>query len=128
MDLASAHRWFKRCLERAGLSTDWSLHDLRHSAADALYRVTGDIVLAQQLLRHADVRTTRGYLHPGSTASPKACERSKPKSCVQKMPTSSPIHDNRRYVKLAAQSRSPCDAEPDNFSIARLRSSTPACR
>ena len=27
--------------------------------------VTDDIVLAQQLLRHADVRTTRGYLHPG---------------------------------------------------------------
>jgi integrase/recombinase XerD len=51
--------------KRAGLSTEWSLHDLRHAAADALYRVTGDIVLAQQLLRHADVRTTRGYLHPG---------------------------------------------------------------
>lgn len=65
MDHASAHRWFKRCLRRAGLSDEWSLHDLRHAAADALYRVTGDIVLAQQLLRHADVRTTRGYLHPG---------------------------------------------------------------
>jgi site-specific recombinase XerD len=65
MDPSTTHHWFKRCLERAGLSTEWSLHDLRHAAADALYRVTGDIVLAQQLLRHADVRTTRGYLHPG---------------------------------------------------------------
>ncbi len=27
--------------------------------------VTEHIVLAQQLLRRADVRTTRGYLHPG---------------------------------------------------------------
>jgi integrase/recombinase XerC len=65
MDRATVHHWFKRCLTRAGLSTEWSLHDLRHAAADAIYRVTGDIVLAQQLLRHADVRTTRGYLHPG---------------------------------------------------------------
>lgn len=65
MDPSTAHLWFKRCLKRAGLSTEWSLHDLRHAAADALYRVTGDIVVAQQLLRHADVRTTRGYLHPG---------------------------------------------------------------
>jgi site-specific recombinase XerD len=65
MDPSSAHYWFKRCLKRAGLSTEWTPHDLRHAAADALYAVTGDIVLAQQLLRHADVRTTRGYLHPG---------------------------------------------------------------
>jgi site-specific recombinase XerD len=64
MNPASVHRWFKRALERAGLSTEWQLHDLRRAAADALYRATSDIVLAQQLLRHADVRTTRGYLHP----------------------------------------------------------------
>jgi integrase len=60
MNPASVHRWFKRALERAGLSTEWQLHDLRRAAADALYRATSDIVLAQQLLRHADVRTTRG--------------------------------------------------------------------
>jgi len=65
MDAATVHRWFKKALERASLSTEWSLHDLRHAAADALYRLTGDIVIAQQLLCHADVRTTRGYLHPG---------------------------------------------------------------
>jgi site-specific recombinase XerC len=34
------------------------------SLRGALWRATGDVVLAQQLLRHADVRTTRGYLHP----------------------------------------------------------------
>ena len=64
MDHSTLHRWFKDALANAGLPDSWSLHDLRHAAADALYSVTGDVVLAQQLLRHADVRTTRGYLHP----------------------------------------------------------------
>jgi integrase len=64
MEASTVHRWFKRALERAGLSTSWALHDLRRAAADALHEVTGDIVLAQQLLRHSDIRTTRGYLSP----------------------------------------------------------------
>jgi integrase len=64
MEASTLHRWFKGCLERAGLSTTWALHDLRRAAADALHEVTGDIVLAQQLLRHSDIRTTRGYLSP----------------------------------------------------------------
>jgi integrase len=63
MDHGSVHRWFKRCLELAGLP-DFPMHELRHSAGDAIYRLTGDLVLAQQLLRHEDIKTTRGYLHP----------------------------------------------------------------
>ena len=62
MDAASLHRWFKRALERAGLPAHVKLHELRHTAAEALYQLTGDIVLAQQLLRHEDIRTTRGYV------------------------------------------------------------------
>jgi hypothetical protein len=38
--------------------------ELRHSAADHLWRRTGDIVLAQQLLRHDSPATTAAYLHP----------------------------------------------------------------
>jgi integrase len=38
--------------------------ELRHTAADELYRETKDIVLAQQLLRHKSIETTRRYLHP----------------------------------------------------------------
>jgi len=37
---------------------------LRHSAADEIWRVTGDIVMAQQLLRHKSVGTNQAYLHP----------------------------------------------------------------
>jgi integrase/recombinase XerC len=64
MDQASVHRWFKRCLENARLPETIKIHELRHSAADNLWRVTGNIVLAQQLLRHESVGTTQAYLHP----------------------------------------------------------------
>ena len=40
------------------------LHELRHSAADNLWRETGNLMLAQQLLRHESVATTQAYLHP----------------------------------------------------------------
>jgi integrase len=63
LDPASLHRWFKRCLERAGLPTTFKIHELRHSAADALWRASGNLMLAQQLLRHEFV-ATQGYLHP----------------------------------------------------------------
>lgn len=59
-------RWIRRrftagsrpVFRRAGLPSAWSPHDLRHAAAAALYAVTNDVVLAQQLLRHSDIRTT----------------------------------------------------------------------
>jgi integrase len=60
---SSVHRWFKNCLAVAGLS-DRPLHELRHSAGDAIWRATGNLVLAQQLLRHISLETTRRYLHP----------------------------------------------------------------
>lgn len=62
MDRTTLHRWFKKCLARAGMPPDIQLHELRHTAAQALYDLSEDIVLAQQLLRHGDIRTTRGYL------------------------------------------------------------------
>lgn len=64
MTPSSVHRWFKRCLARAGLPDSMEMHELRHSAADHLWRVTGNIVLAQKLLRHESVGTTQTYLHP----------------------------------------------------------------
>jgi site-specific recombinase XerD len=39
-------------------------HELRHSAADNLWRKTGNLVLASKLLRHESVATTQAYLHP----------------------------------------------------------------
>ena len=59
MDAASLHRWFKKALKRAGLSESIKIHELRHSAADNLYRDTGNVILAQQLLRGIPASGTR---------------------------------------------------------------------
>lgn len=64
MSPAGVHYWFKRALERAGLPASIELHELRHSAADNLWRESGNIVLAQKLLRHKSPGTTAAYLHP----------------------------------------------------------------
>jgi site-specific recombinase XerD len=64
MDPASVHRWHKKCLERAELPASIKLHELRHSAGDNLWRQTGNLLLAQQLLRHQSVATTQHHLHP----------------------------------------------------------------
>lgn len=64
MSPAGVHYWFKRALRRAGLSESIMLHELRHSAADNLWRETGNIVLSQKLLRHKNPGVTAAYLHP----------------------------------------------------------------
>ncbi len=64
MSPAGIHYWFKRCLERAGLPATMKLHEMRHSAADNLWRESGNLTLAQKLLRHSSPATTAGYLHP----------------------------------------------------------------
>jgi integrase len=63
LNQASVHRWFQRCCDRAGLS-GIKLHELRHSAGDRLWRETGDLIAAKELLRHESVGTTQDYLHP----------------------------------------------------------------
>ena len=52
------------CLDRAGLPASVKVHELRHSAADNLWRQTGNLLLVQPLLRHESVATTQKYLHP----------------------------------------------------------------
>jgi len=64
MDSSAVHRWFKGCLRNAGLPETIQMHELRHTAADNIWRETGNIVLAQKLLRHESPATTAGYLHP----------------------------------------------------------------
>lgn len=64
MERSSVHRWFKRCLANAGLPETIEMHELRHTAGDHIWRTTGNLVLAQKLLRHKSPATTAGYLHP----------------------------------------------------------------
>ena len=113
MDAGSLHRWFKKALKRAGLSESIKIHELRHSAADNLYRDTGNVILAQQLLRHASVDCHDSGLPAPGTRRPSRGSRvasqgtSLMKSCVwlrcdPAPPNGLPLrtHDNRRYVKL----------------------------
>jgi integrase len=66
MNPSSVHRWFKRCLAKADLPQTIQMHELRHTAADHIWRRTGNIVLAQLLLRHQSPATTAAYLHPSA--------------------------------------------------------------
>jgi site-specific recombinase XerD len=64
MTSAGLDGWWKRCLKKAGLPESMLMHELRHSAADNLWRETGNLMLAKKLLRHSSVGTTESYLHP----------------------------------------------------------------
>lgn len=46
------------------LGPGWSMHSLRHRAANDWLAVSGDIVAVQELLGHASINTTRIYLQP----------------------------------------------------------------
>ena len=59
---AGIDNWFRRCSERAGV-VGYTMHQLRHAAADDLRRATGSTAAAQALLRHKSVATTVAYLH-----------------------------------------------------------------
>ena len=49
---------------RAGFDRNYNFHCMRHSAVTAVYRMTGDLFLAQRFARHASPLTTVVYTHP----------------------------------------------------------------
>jgi integrase len=63
MEASTMQRWWNALLERAGVAA-FPMHELRHSALDALWRKTGNLELVRQLARHESIRTTQDYLHP----------------------------------------------------------------
>lgn len=56
MHAQSLHKIIKR-------ATGWNPHSLRHAAATAAYRATGDLRAVQEMLGHASVATTQRYVH-----------------------------------------------------------------
>lgn len=58
--------------------TDFRFHDLRHTAATQMLRVTGDIAAVQEVLGHKDVATTRRYAHVTKEAKLRAMSRHSP--------------------------------------------------
>jgi len=65
----TAHNWWYDCLERAGLVGDRDsgtrtglfMHRGRHTVATEILRESGNIVAAQKMLGHADIRTTEEH-------------------------------------------------------------------
>jgi integrase len=58
------HRWWKGCLERAGLSSERKMHEARHTAITDFLRQTENLKLTQQFARHASIQTTADvYAH-----------------------------------------------------------------
>ena len=86
------------------LPTAIKTHELRHSAADNFWRSTGNLMLAQQLLRHESVATTQSYLHPTrddleDALARQQVVRSEEGETAWRGALSSRTHDNGRYVK-----------------------------
>lgn len=54
-------RWVGTLVSRL-LPEGWTMHSLRHRFANRTYEVERDLVVVQELLGHASIVTTRGYL------------------------------------------------------------------
>jgi integrase/recombinase XerC len=57
LDANGMQRWWRRCIENAGIPYI-NMHSARHTAITDFLRKTGNLKLAQQLARHKDVGTT----------------------------------------------------------------------
>jgi len=62
MTRKTGHIVLKEAFEHAGLNGKLATHSLRKSFAQRVYDASGDVVLVQELLGHADIVTTRKYL------------------------------------------------------------------
>lgn len=65
-----ARQRLRRVQVQAGVRIDRgrAVHSLRHAFGTAVFATSGDLVAAQSLLGHADVSTTRGYVHRAARA------------------------------------------------------------
>ncbi|MGH9136164.1 MAG: site-specific integrase [Acidimicrobiales bacterium] len=72
--IGNLRRAFKQLCERAGLGSDWTTYELRHSFVSLVSDQLDDLVKVADLAGHADTRTTQGYRHPVRTSLPHAIE------------------------------------------------------
>jgi integrase len=62
--LGNLRSHLRRLCRRAGLGTDWTTYELRHSFVSLVADQLDDIVKVADLAGHVDTRTTHGYRHP----------------------------------------------------------------
>jgi integrase len=63
MGAHGVHRWWYRCLERAGIvakgaSSGERMHKARHAAGHRVLDATGNLKAVQKLLGHSSIQTT----------------------------------------------------------------------
>lgn len=68
------HRKWEELLARAGVK-DVRLHAARHTAATLMLATGADISIVQEILRHADIRTTCLYVDVANDLKREAVER-----------------------------------------------------
>ena len=74
MTMSNLRRAFQQLCKRAGLGTDWTTYELRHSFVSLVADQLDDLVKVADLAGHVDTRTTDGYRHPVRPSIPHAIE------------------------------------------------------
>ena len=74
MTLANLRRSFRNLCQRAGLGTDWTTYELRHSFVSLVSDQIDDLLKVADLAGHADTRTTQGYRHAVRPSLPHAID------------------------------------------------------
>ncbi len=74
MTMSNLRRAFRQLCERAGLGSDWTTYELRHSFVSLVADQLDDLVKVADLAGHVDTRTTEGYRHSVRPSLPHAIE------------------------------------------------------
>ena len=74
MSMSNMRRAFRQLCERAGLGSDWTTYELRHSFVSLVTDQLDDVVKVADLAGHVDTRTTQGYRHAVRPSLPHAVE------------------------------------------------------
>lgn len=74
MTMSNLRRAFRQLCERAGLGSDWTTYELRHSFVSLVSDQLDDLVKVADLAGHVDTRTTEGYRHSVRPSLPHAID------------------------------------------------------
>ena len=93
----SVTNWLLEAKKRAGVMRRWGFHDLRRTAARALYERTHDLRKVQRLLSHANMQQSCWYLGAsGIDLAPADLEREP--QCPQRTKKQNSIKNVRRIL------------------------------
>jgi integrase len=74
MTMSNLRRSFQKLCVRAGLGSDWTTYELRHSFVSLVSDQIDDLVKVADLAGHTDTRTTQGYRHAVRPSLPHAID------------------------------------------------------